>query len=401
MEKHEYIYPVEELDKIIEQLDRGITPMMTDAMQLEVKLRYQELQNEIFEEEDVDESSVDMKKHSELMKKHLEKKKREATKHDIVVIKLSEKQQKQLEEDMRTSLVRQDPNDPYNTPDDQLCESKDKAIIMRRLSGLKNCYYNQTDYRNAVNIILDAIRYSLKNDYPWMSEQQAMEAFNKGEIKFTYCKMPKLYINATKQITDPTILRGVFTGDVKLVDRSESEPVKAKHKRNEEKNVTIPYNVISTEAYKNMVELHAMGYDTPLSVAFKSKASVYNRFALPAGNRFSIVSSNTADQNANSTRDEMLQSFDWSREGAGEEYFRLKYNQKYSISDLVDDLQKSNDNHINNIIGSNMNEFMRSLNNGDGQKHYETISNSLEKNPNAIQIEQGILNAIRMSNPNR
>ena len=34
MEKHEYIYPVEELDKIIEQLDRGITPMMTDAMQL-------------------------------------------------------------------------------------------------------------------------------------------------------------------------------------------------------------------------------------------------------------------------------------------------------------------------------------------------------------------------------
>ena len=30
-----YIYPVEELDKIIEQMDKGIMPMMNDQLQLE------------------------------------------------------------------------------------------------------------------------------------------------------------------------------------------------------------------------------------------------------------------------------------------------------------------------------------------------------------------------------
>ena len=48
--KYEYIYTVEESDKIIEQMDQGIIPMMNDQMQLEVKMRYKELQSELFDE---------------------------------------------------------------------------------------------------------------------------------------------------------------------------------------------------------------------------------------------------------------------------------------------------------------------------------------------------------------
>ena len=55
--KYEYMYPVEELDKIINQIDSGIAPMLTDEMQLEIKMRYKELQNEIMEDSD-DEDSV-------------------------------------------------------------------------------------------------------------------------------------------------------------------------------------------------------------------------------------------------------------------------------------------------------------------------------------------------------
>lgn len=405
--KYEYMYPVEELDKIIEQIESGIAPMLTDEMQLEIKMRYQELQNEIMEDPDDEDSVIsveDVKKHQEMMKKHLEKKKREATKHDIAIIKLTEKQRKKLEEDMTYSLVRKDPNDPYNKADDEMYESAEKAAVIRRLSNVHHCYFNQTDYVNAIKIIRDAIDYSLKTDYPWMSRSQALEAFNRGEINFTFCQMPKLYINGTKQITDPAILKGVITGEVKLVDRPTAPNTRNRDINKNAKPVNVPYNVISNEAYKEMSELHARGYDTPLSVAFKSKASIYNRFALPVGNRFNVVTSQSNMSPAEKARQEMLTNFDWTQEGAGEAYFRLKYNRPYGISDIVDDLQSANGNHIVNNIGTNMYEFMRSMNNGDGQRHYEstnTISNTMNPNPEAIQIEQGILNAIRMNNPDR
>ena len=77
-EEQKYVTPIEELDKIIEQIDMGIEPMMTDQMSLEVKLRYKELQNELFDEDDS--NDVDVQRHREMMKEHIAKKKREATK---------------------------------------------------------------------------------------------------------------------------------------------------------------------------------------------------------------------------------------------------------------------------------------------------------------------------------
>ena len=195
-EEQKYVTPIEELDKIIEQIDMGIEPMMTDQMSLEVKLRYKELQNELFDEDDS--NDVDVQRHREMMKEHIAKKKREATKQDVLIISLSDEQKRKLRADMETSIVRSNPNIQYNIPDEKLYSSEELRIVRQKLSRIKNCYYNQIDYINAVSIVREAIDYSLRSDYPWMSREEAVKAFNSGEIKFSYCNMPKLFINYQK-----------------------------------------------------------------------------------------------------------------------------------------------------------------------------------------------------------
>lgn len=49
-EQIQYSYPVKELDEIIEQINKGITPMITKDMEIEVKLRINELNRELNEE---------------------------------------------------------------------------------------------------------------------------------------------------------------------------------------------------------------------------------------------------------------------------------------------------------------------------------------------------------------
>ena len=140
-EEQKYVTPIEELDKIIEQIDMGIEPMMTDQMSLEVKLRYKELQNELFDEDDS--NDVDVQRHREMMKEHIAKKKREATKQDVLIISLSDEQKRKLRADMETSIVRSNPNIQYNIPDEKLYSSEELRIVRQKLSRIKNCYYNQ------------------------------------------------------------------------------------------------------------------------------------------------------------------------------------------------------------------------------------------------------------------
>ena len=142
-----------------------------------------------------------------MMKEHIAKKKREATKQDVLIISLSDEQKRKLRADMETSIVRSNPNIQYNIPDEKLYSSEELRIVRQKLSRIKNCYYNQIDYINAVSIVREAIDYSLRSDYPWMSREEAVKAFNSGEIKFSYCNMPKLFINYQTQITDPEIIK--------------------------------------------------------------------------------------------------------------------------------------------------------------------------------------------------
>ena len=390
---NKYVYPVEELDKIIDQMSKGITPMMSDQMQLEVKLRYKELQNELFDGDDEDIDTEDIKRHNEMMKQHLEEQRRKATKNDVVIIKLSEEQQKQIREDMEVSIVRPNPNSMYNLSDDELYSSEERKVIQQKLSRIKNCYYNQIDYVNAIKILKEAIEYSLANDYPWLSKEEAIKQFNEGKIKFTYCNIPKLYINYQTQITDKDVLKGIVTGEIELVDRDERPQKKKVNKDSEE--VAYDYNIIGTTDYENMLKMHVKGYDTPISTIIKAKSTIYNRYSLPTNNRFSL--------NGNNKNDEPM-LFDWTQEDAGRKYFNLKHGKQYTVNDMIRDVNQDNDKALNNVLNINASEFMRSLKTVNNQQTGYSpaiISTSLQPNPEAVQIEQNILNAIRMNNPNK
>ena len=390
---NKYVYTVEELDKIIDKMSQGITPMMSDQMQLEVKLRYKELQNELFDGDDEDIDTEDIKRHNEMMKQHLEEQRRKATKNDVVIIKLSEEQQKQIREDMEVSIVRPNPNSMYNLSDDELYSSEERKVIQQKLSRIKNCYYNQIDYVNAIKILKEAIEYSLANDYPWLSKEEAIKQFNEGKIKFTYCNIPKLYINYQTQITDKDVLKGIVTGEIELVDRDEKPQKKKVNKDSEE--VAYDYNIIGTTDYENMLKMHVKGYDTPISTIIKAKSTIYNRYSLPTNNRFSL--------NGNNKNDEPM-LFDWTQEDAGRKYFNLKHGKQYTVNDMIRDVNQDNDKALNNVLNINASEFMRSLKTVNNQQTGYSpaiISTSLQPNPEAVQIEQNILNAIRMNNPNK
>ena len=388
-EQIEFTYPVEELDKMIDKIERGITPMMSDQMALEVKLRFKQLQAELLDE-DVDIDDADIAKQREAMKRHIEKKKREATKKDVMIIKLSDDQMKQLREEMSVSIVRTNPNSPYNIPDEQLYSSEERRIIQQKLSRLKNCYYNQTDYVNAMSIIREAIEYSLTHDYPWLSKEEAIQQFNEGKIKFKYCNIPKLYINYQTMITDPEILKGVVTGEVTLKDKSE-RPVKKKN----DNYTAIPYDyeIIGESDFNRMAQLHMQGYDTPVSPIIKAKSTIYNRFSLPSTNRFSA---NNAGKN-----DEPI-LFDWMQEGAGQAYYDMVNGKKTTTNDIIRSINDENNGMLNNVVSMNANEFLRSMKtaqNPTATTNTPMISTSLQVNPEAAKIEQDILAAIKANNP--
>ena len=80
-EQIQYSYPVKELDEIIEQINKGITPMITKDMEIEVKLRINELNRELNEEygdTDIDDglSNEELKFRQEMMRKKIENNKR-------------------------------------------------------------------------------------------------------------------------------------------------------------------------------------------------------------------------------------------------------------------------------------------------------------------------------------
>lgn len=383
----QYDYPIEELDKTIEKMMKGIDVQMSTEFRRNVELRILELN-----QDNLDENGEDVyeKKKEEFLKDQIEKKRREAHKRDIIVIKLSDEQLKTLEDEMSTSIVRCDPNSSYNKSDEELFGDKEKRIIYQKLSRIKNCYYNQTDYVAAIKVIYEAIEYSLEHDYPWMTKQEAIQAFNKGSIKFTYCNIPKLFVNWNTQITDPEILKGVVSGDVILQTKDAGlEEAKKKAKNREYKPVEMEYTVTGPNEYNMLMEYQKRGYDTPIAPFINMKNSKFNRFSLPGNNRFATKEEPVAVYN----------SFDWMRPGAGEEYYNLTHGVKYSTYDFIRDVNQMNDNQLNQSLGQNASAFLRDLKHGSTNYTPEPIVQPLSTNPKSIELEQGILRALKMNNP--
>lgn len=386
-DKFEYSYPVEELDKMLEKMSKGIEPMgLSDDFKNELKIRYMELNEASLDDDEYDDYQT---KKEDVLKKQIEKKRREATKNDVIIIKLTDEQKQTLTEEMSASIVRENPNLMYHMSDDQIFDSDEKRILYHKLSRLKNCYYTQADYVAAIRVIYEAIEYSLEHDYPWLTREEAIKAFNNGEIKFSYCNIPKLYINWNTQITDPSILKGIMTGEVVLKTKEESEPVRKRHV--DYKPIHYDYTITGSNQYNDMLQLQQRGYDTPIAPALKAKNGAFNRFALPGNNRFYV--------DASKTNTNIPQEFDWMHEGAGKEYYNLVNNVKYGIYDIVRDVNVANNNQLNQVLSTNAANFLRALKTS-GTEAPQPIIQPLSVNEKSVELERSILDAMRRNNPN-
>lgn len=384
----EYNYPVEKLDELISLIyDKGMTPMMSPDLRAEVELRYQEMLHMYDDDDDdADSAFVSAKRQHEEVMKNIEQERRKSHSRDVVVLDLTDEEQQELHEAMESSYVRSDPNSMYNLSDDEIAGDAERRRIYKQLQSLGKVYYHQEDFRNAIAIIKEAIEYSLKNDYPWMSYEEACRQFAAGKIRYVYAQLPVLYIDYNTQITDPKLLSGIVSGEINLVDK-DTEPVKKKKVKS--KPVEMPYTVIYPAEHAEMVRLHQMGYNTDISTMLKAKSTIYNRYVIP-----------TSFTYAQQQQQNMGPPIDWSIPGTGEAYFNDKYGKKTNpVSEIVSLLNDNNERKLNHTIGHRLKEF------GEAWKPetvtgFKTISTSLEQNEQAAQIENRLLDLIRQSNPN-
>lgn len=380
----QYNYPVEQLDALIEQLSNGITPMMSDALKAEVQLRYQELQHEGYDDEDDEDYRSAVQKHEDAMKA-IEDNRRRSHSRNIMILDLTDAEKQKLSDDMDVCYIRSDPNSTYNLSDEDISEDVERRRIYKQLQSIGKIYYHQEDYRNAINIIHEAIEYSLKHDYPWMTYEEACEEFRKGRIKFTFSQLPLLYIDYHTQITDPTILAGIVKGEVNLIDKDE-KPAKKKKKK-DEVGISVPYSVIGPYEHAEYVKRHQAGWDSPISPILKSCSTIYNRYVMPSSLTF-----------GNQSQQDTLPEVDWTMPGAGEAYFNAKHGiQKNAISEVVSLLNDANDGKLRQTIGMGMKSFLEGWN--QQPQTFRSISTSLQQNDKVAEIESKILGIIRQSNP--
>ena len=410
-EEIKYTYPVEELDAIIEKMMNGVQPMLSDAMQAEVQMRYKQRNHELGTDSEPA-SAEEARLRNEMMKRRIAADKRKATRTDALVLTITEEQKAKIREQMSKSIVRSNPYSPYNKTVEEVYSDEQRRSVMEKLKGLKNCSFTQADYKNAMLLIVDAIEASLgkygDSDYPWLTYEEAVREFNAGKIKFTYCEAPKLYINYSTIMSDPEILRGVVTGDVILKDRNEkSEAFEAKHRKNstEYKPVTMEYTIDGDDTNEAMINAHYAGYDTPVTPFIRASSHVYNPAAMPINSRFA--------KNTNSNKIKRPLVWDWSVPGAGLAYYRYIHGIKPKNSDVIEAVKSGNPGQmINTELAGGMNDFLKALRRrSTGYAGYDyNIPNFAQPpiyaegemplyNQNAADIEKALLDSITINSP--
>lgn len=395
----QYSYPVKELDEIIEQINKGITPMITKDMEIEVKLRINELNRELNEEygdTDIDDglSNEELKFRQEMMRKKIENNKRKSSTDDVLIIKLKPEQKAKIREEMTYSIVRDNPNADYNKPDEELYADKEEKEIYARLKRLKNVYYNQTDYQNAIEIIKDAIKYAIKTECKYMSKSEIMSKLKSGEIRFDYAPIPKLCIDGRMFISDRDILMGVITGDVTIKDRSENKPRVFVDYKHDKPDLNQPIKLIGDNEYNTYYALHKQGVDTPISPMIKRISNVYNRFSIKPTSKSLI-----GDDKGN------IKPYDWLSDNAGSRYYDMNNNIKFNSSKMIDSLSKANNHQLSKSVNTELiDSFLRALKNPNADKRqtysYIDLSNATTPDVKVIEAENDLLNAMRMNNPN-
>lgn len=385
-----YIYPKEKLDEYIQMLDQGIELMLPDQIMLEIEMRRKEIHNQLFEDDEEDEDDIYVKmKHDQMMREHLQKEAKKARKDDLLIIQLSDEQKSMIRDSVETSYVRPNPNSNYNLTDDEIFENAEQKLILEKLSKLRSAYYTQADYQNAINIIRMAIEYSLEHDYPWMTKQEAIQAFEEGKIKFTYCRIPQLRLNFKDIVKDPNILAGVANGQIELVKKEDKEFKKKSYKNSP--LVSIPTNVMSQDEQNYYLEAHRHGLATPISSAIQARNTIYDRYSFNIGNKKNDKFNGLVDKDGNPI------TFDWTQDNAAEKYMMLRSNKTFGISELVALINKEN-NGVNGQLSTRMHSYLAAINSSSLSHDERIVSNNQgykQQNEDIIKTEQRIFAKIQ------
>lgn len=389
-----FIHSLKDIDKWIMDEDQGVSMMLTKIQRQEMDLRRKQL---IAERDGTDEYEDDefldiLEEHAKLTEK-MEQRNAATHKHDIAFRPLRPNQQKQLEEDMQISIVRNDADSEYNKTDEELFGDKERRDILQRLSRIRNIYYDPLSYRAAILTIKEAIEYSLKHDYPWIKTiEETVQQFNEGKIKYLG-NIPKLYLGfGTDQVTDPQILAGIVSGEITVVDKDEEDKeLKRKRKeRREYKPVQMKYDVVRSNEYQHYVRLHNQGYDTPISVILKSKSQLFDRLSMPFS--FSITSQEKKNE---------PEVFDWLQPNAGEIFYCQQNNiPRNTTSKIISMINSENNNELNQNISSSMHDFIHAWSHPQTQLQTVEDVKPIQQSEQAMALEQNLLNSLRMNNPN-
>ena len=385
-----YIYPKEKLDEYIQMLDQGIELMLPDQIMLEIEMRRKEIHNQLFEDDEEDEDDIYVKmKHDQMMREHLQKEAKKARKDDLLIIQLSDEQKNMIRDSVETSYVRPNPNSNYNLTDDEIFENAEQKLILEKLSKLRSAYYTQADYQNAINTIRMAIEYSLEHDYPWMTKQEAIQAFEEGKIKFTYCRIPQLRLNFKDIVKDPNILAGVANGQIELVKKEDKEFKKKSYKNSP--LVSIPTNVMSQDEQNYYLEAHRHGLATPISSAIQARNTIYDRYSFNIGNKKNDKFNGLVDKDGNPI------TFDWTQDNAAEKYMMLRNNKTFGISELVALINKEN-NGVNGQLSTRMHSYLAAINSSSLSHDERIVTDNQgykQQNEDIIKTEQRIFAKIQ------
>ena len=252
-----------------------------------------------------------------------------------------------------------DHNLRYHKSDEEIYDSKERKEIFHKLSKLQKSYYSSAEWIEAMKTIIEAIEFSLNHDYPWLNHKQAIEMFNEGRIKFTFCQIPNLWTSWTHMITDPKTLKGVLSGDIVIESFNDKNAHAKKRKRQkpeERDGIDYNYEIMSDEEFKYYRDMNRAGYATPIDTVLNALKGTFSRFSLPESNYF--FKSNDVSKNENKPI-----GFDWSEEGAGEKYYDMIHGKKKTFEDVIDLVAKENNNMLRPSFRSDMMHFANNIGN--------------------------------------
>ena len=401
MNKFVFHYDIDSVRDAYESMNKGRRMPLSPQMKADLETYKKYIAYELTQDEELVDSALS---EHEKIERIIEKRRRMASTEDVLVIQLSEDQKAKLREEMSVSIVRPNPDSIYNKLDSELFDSAEKRDIYLKLSKIDKAYYHAEDYVKAINTIMEAIKYSLEHDYPQFTKEEAYEAFNRGEIKFTYKQIPVLYNGWTTIIDDPKVLAGIVEGRLDVTSNNDDEG-KARMKRTREaRGEAVPsdYDVelVGPNEYSQQYQMHQRGIDTPISPIINASIGAFSRFSLPSSNMF-------YNNKVKEKEDRAPISFDWMQDDAGEKYYNIVNNVQVTTDDIIETLMTANGGNLSdNGLRSDIDEFIRQLktpvdpNQNTVHNLYDTAMVQTQK-PEIVALEQHIISQMKMANPNK